>query len=391
MEKVIDKKTKLVDVPSKAQIRVDWQDYPENRTIDSVNRVKTYFSDKYGVPKTSIKINFIPILKNNAGKVIDLSDGIIDNIMDTAYQRGLFREWLKLNDVTIDYERLCRLDDKINEDENNFSGDYNFEPIVSPKIGLTYQLYKKGMLYGIVSHGFSTPTLEETLLPGGLINTEIQPETGWNYEVGSRGSFMNSIFNYEISLYYMDIDNLLVARRTGDDEYIGVNAGKTIHKGLEIALNYFIVNTSKIQISHTNAFSFNDFTFDEFEDLDENYSGNDLTGVPDQTFNSQLFINSNLGLYGYVNYQYIGTIPIRDDNSVYADSYQLVNTKIGYKKMVGTHFQIDGFLGLNNVFDEKYASMLQINAGSFGNNAPRYYYPGEPSNYYAGLNLKYTF
>jgi DNA repair exonuclease SbcCD ATPase subunit len=115
MEKVIEEKTKLVDVPSKAQIRVDWQDYPENRTIDSVNRVKTYFSDKYDVPKTSIKINFIPILKNKAGKVIDLSDGIIDNIMDTAYQRGLFREWLNLNDVTIDYERLCRLDDKINE------------------------------------------------------------------------------------------------------------------------------------------------------------------------------------------------------------------------------------------------------------------------------------
>jgi hypothetical protein len=115
MEKVIEEKTKLVDVPSKALIRVDWQDYPENRTIDSVNRVKTYFSDKYDVPKTSIKINFIPILKNSAGKVIDLSDGIIDNIMDTAYQRGLFREWLNLNDVTIDYERLCRLDYKINE------------------------------------------------------------------------------------------------------------------------------------------------------------------------------------------------------------------------------------------------------------------------------------
>ena len=111
----MEKTNKLVDVPSKAQIRVDWQDYPENRTIESVNRVKTYFSDKYGVPKTSIKINFIPILKNNAGKVIDLSDGIIDNIMDTAYQRGLFREWLNLNEVTIDYERLCRLDDKINE------------------------------------------------------------------------------------------------------------------------------------------------------------------------------------------------------------------------------------------------------------------------------------
>jgi DNA repair exonuclease SbcCD ATPase subunit len=115
MEKTKEKKIKLVEVPERAQIRVDWQDYPENRTIETVNTVKTYFSEKYGVHKSAIKINFIPILKNSAGKVIDISDGLIDNIMDTAYQRGLFVEWLKLNEVTIDYERLCRLDDKINE------------------------------------------------------------------------------------------------------------------------------------------------------------------------------------------------------------------------------------------------------------------------------------
>ena len=42
----MEKTNKLIDVPSKAQIRVDWQDYPENRTIESVNRVKTYFSEK---------------------------------------------------------------------------------------------------------------------------------------------------------------------------------------------------------------------------------------------------------------------------------------------------------------------------------------------------------
>ena len=115
MEKTVVKRTKLVDVPEKAQIRVDWQDYPENRTIETVNKVKTYFSEKYSVHKSSIKINFIPILKNSAGKVIDITEGLIDNIMDTAYQRGLFVEWLKLNEVTVDYERLCRLDDKINE------------------------------------------------------------------------------------------------------------------------------------------------------------------------------------------------------------------------------------------------------------------------------------
>ena len=114
MESVIEK-TKMVVVPEEAEIRIDWKDYPENRTIETVNRVKTYFSNKYNIPKTSIKINFIPILKNSTGKIIDITDGLIDNIMDTAYQRGLFLEWLKLNEVTVDYERLCRLDEKINE------------------------------------------------------------------------------------------------------------------------------------------------------------------------------------------------------------------------------------------------------------------------------------
>ena len=114
MKKEIDVLEKIT-LPEEAQIRVDWQDYPENRTIETTNRVKTYFSDKYGIPKTAIKINFIPILKNSIGKVIDITDGLIDNIMDTAYQRGLFAEWLKINDVTVDYDRLCKLDERINE------------------------------------------------------------------------------------------------------------------------------------------------------------------------------------------------------------------------------------------------------------------------------------
>jgi DNA repair exonuclease SbcCD ATPase subunit len=109
------KTKKLVSVPTNAQIRVDWQDYPENRTLETINRVKSYFSNKYGVPKTSIKINFSPIIKNNSGKVIDITDGLIDNIMDSAYQRSLFKEWLNLNEVTVDYDRLCKLDERVNE------------------------------------------------------------------------------------------------------------------------------------------------------------------------------------------------------------------------------------------------------------------------------------
>ena len=117
MENNIDvvRTKRLVDLPSNANIRVDWQDYPENRTLETISRVKTYFSDKYDVPKTSIKINFIPIIKNNAGKVVDITDGLIDNIMDSAYQRGLFSQWVELNGIDVDFDRLCRLDDKVND------------------------------------------------------------------------------------------------------------------------------------------------------------------------------------------------------------------------------------------------------------------------------------
>ena len=117
MENQIDvaRTKKIVDVPTNAQIRVDWQDYPENRTLETINRVKTYFSEKYGLPKSSIKINFIPILKNSVGKVVDITDGLIDNIMDTAYQRKLFTQWIEINGVDIDFDRLCRLDEKVND------------------------------------------------------------------------------------------------------------------------------------------------------------------------------------------------------------------------------------------------------------------------------------
>jgi DNA repair exonuclease SbcCD ATPase subunit len=104
-----------IDIPEKAHIRVDWEDYPENRTIEARNRVKSYFAKKYGVAPTAIKINFIPIIKNKEGKVIDISDGLIENIMDQEYQRKLFAEWLKRNDIKVDFARLCKLDDQINE------------------------------------------------------------------------------------------------------------------------------------------------------------------------------------------------------------------------------------------------------------------------------------
>jgi len=284
-----------------------------------------------------------------------------------------------------------RLADLFLSDGIDFSGNYNFGAILSPKFGLTHQISKNTMFYSTISHGFSPPSLEETLLPDGLINNNIKPESGWNYEIGSRGGVFNNKLNYDIALYSMDVKNLLVARRTSNDEFIGVNAGKTNYNGLEITLNYKIINTKKFKANLSNALAYNNFKFKEFIDDANNYSGNDLTGMPNLTLNSTFSFEILLGFYGFINYNYVGKIPLRDDNSVYSDTYKLVHTKLGYRTSDNKKLQFDVFIGINNIFNEKYASMVLINAGSFGGNTPRYYYPGEPVNYYSGISLKYIF
>ena len=82
-----------------------------------------------------------------------------------------------------------------------------------------------------------------------------------------------------------------------------------------------------------------------------------------------------------------------DANTIYSDAYALLNFKLGSQFFLGKRgsWEFDIYAGINNIFDEKYASMHQINASSFGGAAPRYFYPGLPRNYYVGLDLKYIF
>jgi iron complex outermembrane receptor protein len=40
--------------------------------------------------------------------------------------------------------------------------------------------------------------------------------------------------------FFTQISNLLVARRTAEDQYIGINAGESSHVGIEYVLNQLI-------------------------------------------------------------------------------------------------------------------------------------------------------
>lgn len=278
------------------------------------------------------------------------------------------------------------------EADGDQGGIYGFPRQWSPFINLGINLDK--LLYmnqdlglsATVSHGFSPPTLEETLTPDGAINRSIRPEQGWNYELGLRGS-INYRFKYGVSFYSMQIEDLLVARRTSFDQFIGVNAGKTVHNGIEATLRYSI-KFKDFRLEPFLNYTYADYSFEEFIDEENDYSGNELTGTAPHLLTTGIQFASNT-FYGNIIYRFVDAMPMRDDNSIYSDAYQLVDLKVGYKHRFNEDWELNFFTGVNNLFDEKYASMILINAGSFGSNAPRYFYPGLPRNFYLGLEVSF--
>jgi iron complex outermembrane receptor protein len=268
-------------------------------------------------------------------------------------------------------------------------GQHKFPHIVSPRLATTWLVNQKTRLFSVVSHGFSPPTLEETLLPGGLRNTAIKPETGWNFEIGTKGSVGKSLF-YEVSAYYMKVKNLLVAQRTGEDEYMGINAGGTNHPGIEIKLDYQLVNSQTWTSFFKTTASYTPFRFADFTDKGNDFSGNKLTGSPELMTNWMLETSHSKGFFVHLHYQTVGRIPLRDDNSIFTEAYSLGNIMAGYEKTF-RKLSVGVSTGLQNLFNTHNASMVLINATAIGTQSPRYYYPGLPRNFKSTLNLRYFF
>lgn len=276
-------------------------------------------------------------------------------------------------------------------DGDNQSGSYDFDEVFSPRLGLIYRAGAHWNIFATVSHGFSMPSLEETLTPEGRINTSILPETGFNYEGGIKGHWLNQRLAGELTIYHTDIENLLVAERVGPDQYVGLNAGKTTHNGLEALLRYRQNINKNLVINPFLSVTLADYKFNQFVSRDIDYGGNQISGFPGEIVNIGFDIRSAAGYYFISDFRYVGEAFLNDENTLTNSSYDVINVKAGFQKDFRSGLFIDINFGVNNLLDEKYASMILVNAVGFGGSDPRYFYPGLPRNYYGGVSLGVSF
>jgi iron complex outermembrane receptor protein len=277
------------------------------------------------------------------------------------------------------------------------SGKRNFPAIFSPRFGVNYAPSSLIAFYGSVGHGFSMPSPEETLLPEGDINNDLKPEQGIQYEFGTRVNLFNNATRFEISVYRIDLTNLLVTKRITEDLFTGINAGETKHWGIEFMLNQNIFKFTsfpgRMDLSTNYTWSSNKFI--DFFDNEQLFNGNLLPGIPSHIAHTFIKWQPLKRFSIDSQFQFVGKQYIDDANKILNYSYFLSTLKAIYRLPNSKFGYFELFVGVINLSNTHYSPMLTVNAVAFGNAEPRYFYPGLPRHYYGGvrfnINSLYSF
>ena len=262
------------------------------------------------------------------------------------------------------------------------SGRAEFSQL-SPMAGLLWSLGPGLNLYGNVSRSFDPPTTTELANPEGAtgFNQDLDSQTATNYELGVKGLITGKA-RYELALFHIDVRDAIVPFELGGSgQSFFENAGRSTRRGAEAALSMELLPG----LTGTATYTWSDFTFDEFRGVDgENFDGKRIPGIPEQLFNVALDWAHPSGFFAAWDLLYAGSFFADNANEVETDDYLVSSLRTGYR-WAGEHWEISPFVGVNNLFDEKYMSNVRLNA-SFG----RYWEPAPERNIYGGVLIRYN-
>ncbi len=268
-------------------------------------------------------------------------------------------------------------------DEESIKVDKTFE-MVSPRLGLVYTLTEGFNIYGTISTGFQTPQSSEL-----QDNENLDPATTINYEAGIKARHPRG-HSFDLSAFYMDVDDEVVLTRLADGGTSYSNAGETIKKGIEVAAE--IQPAQGLYLGGT--YTYSDFEFEKFDEpvtvfnpalgtsetLVFDRSGNQLPYIPKHQYSLYARYKHPSGLKTQISAYTWGEYYVDNANSEKYTGYDfLANLFVGWET---DHW--DFTFDVNNVFDKKYA--IEVYKDSSGELR---YYPGAPRTFFA--KVTYTF
>ncbi len=224
---------------------------------------------------------------------------------------------------------------------------------ILPKFSLSYDFADTIMAYASVSKGY---------LAGGYSyyfgsdkeNLTYDPEYTWNYEIGTKTSWLDNKLIANLSVFYIDMTDKQVIEWVGGTLQTVNNAGEAHSMGVEVELRARPMSGLDLFCGFgLIKAEFDKWTTDynsdtgQFEEYD--YKNKTLPDVPEYTYNLGVQYRHRTGIFARGDL--LGTGPFYGDakNTSKVDAYQLVNLRIGYET---EHFDI--VFWCKNLFDEEY-------------------------------------
>jgi Fe(3+) dicitrate transport protein len=248
-----------------------------------------------------------------------------------------------------------------------------------PGLGLTWQLIPQAQLFAGAYKGFS-PAMVATAISADGTDQELDAERSTNFEIGVRGAL--SRMSYEATAFYMDFENQIVPQsESGGVGATVTNAGKTLHQGLEGAVDYALgggwsvgANATWVQTAKYNSTKI-------VGGIDRN--GNRLPYAPELIANLSLNykvggLKTSLSAY-HVSSQFV------DPENTKAESADGRRGEIpAYTTMdLSAHYavnkQLNVFGTVRNLLDKKYIASRN----------PDGIFPGAERNFEVGMNYKF--
>ena len=285
---------------------------------------------------------------------------------------------ISANNQTFSYKRLT--------DSSKYYTHKHTDIVAMPRVSVGYKLSEGITVYGEIAKGFSPPSLAEIRPSSRVFNTALQAEYGWNEALGIKGRVFNERLLFDVNAYRFHLQNAIVSRNNTDGSQYFVNAGNTKQDGVEVWLQYQLLRfPTKVlkQVTLSESYSYQPYRFITYQQGNNNYSGNKLTGVPENGSVSTFSIGLNKGYFMNVSYNYSSAIPLTDANDAYAKAFHLLQSKIGWEGILH-HTNIQLFVGGDNLLNEQYSLGNDINAAG-----KRYYNPAAKINFYGGCKVNW--
>jgi iron complex outermembrane receptor protein len=263
-----------------------------------------------------------------------------------------------------------------------------FDAQLMPRLALSYLITHNFVWRLSLSRGYSTPAIGEVRPTDHTVNTSLAPEDGYNYETGFRLRSTDERFTLDVAAYYFRLNNTIIQLSHPDGTNYYANVGGTNQPGLELAFTGWLVKQNRVAfvrgLQFNQSYTYNNFTFRDYNNGTGDYSGNQLTGTPKQNIVSSIYLLLPQNFYLFTQFSYTSNLPLDDANTTYAPGYSLLGGKAGWKHLLYGKTPIEFYVGADNLLNQNYSLGNDLNAA-----AGRYYNPAPLRNFYGGLAVRF--